>query len=125
MSLQAQAVAAYGHTQTHIRTNRGTEYEAIARVTRDLSRTQKDNKQHYSEFVSAVHANWRLWTHLAASVADKENGLAPDLRARLFYLAEFTEQHSRKILREGADVNILVEINMGVMRGLVASGANQ
>jgi flagellar protein FlaF len=70
---------------------------------------------------AAVHDNRRLWTILAADVADPANPLPAALRARLVYLAEFTRVHSGKVLREGASPDPLIEINIAVMRGL--SGA--
>ena len=55
---------------------------------------------------------------LAADVAGAENGLPQTLRAQLFYLAEFTMQHSAKVLAGRADAEVLVEINTAMMRGL-------
>ena len=55
-------------------------------------------------------------------MAGAENELPQDLRARIFYLAEFTQAHSRKVLSEGASVDALVEINASVMRGLRQEG---
>ncbi len=122
MTALAQAVAAYGQAQDHIRTPRGTEYDAIARITRALTSTSKERDTRFRDFVAALYANRRLWTHLAAAVADKDNSLDPDLRAKLFYLAEFTETHTRKVLNDGADPDVLVEINSAIMRGLIAEG---
>jgi flagellar protein FlaF len=55
---------------------------------------------------------------LAADVAEPDNGLPQELRARIFYLAEFTADHSRKVLRGGETVDALVDINTAMMRGL-------
>ena len=44
--------------------------------------------------------------------------LPPALRAQLFYLYEFTDQHSRKVLAGNASIEVLVDINTAVMRGL-------
>ena len=68
--------------------------------------------------VTAIHENRRLWTILAGDVADDGNTLPEQLRAQIFYLAEFTGQHSAKVLSGKAGVEILIEINMAVMRGL-------
>lgn len=122
MTALAQAAAAYGQTQSHIRTPRGTEYDAIARVTRGLKIATQHRSKRYPDFVAALHANRRLWTHLAACVAEQDNQLNPDLRARLFYLAEFTDTHTRKVLRDGENPDVLVEINSAVMRGLSTEG---
>ncbi len=76
----------------------------------------------FRALAEALHENRTLWTHLAAEVADDDNELSQDLRARLFYLAEFTAHHSRKVLRGEADVAPLIEVNTAVMRGLSGKG---
>ncbi len=68
--------------------------------------------------MQALHENRRLWSVLATDVADADNALPNTLRARIFYLAEFTEQHSSQILGNKATVEPLLEINMAVLRGL-------
>ena len=67
---------------------------------------------------AAIHDNRRLWTLLAADVATESNPLPRELRARILYLAEFTRVHSGEVLRNGASVEPLVEVNTAVMRGL-------
>lgn len=125
MTVMAQAAAAYGQSQSHIGTPRTTEYDIMARVTRALKTTALTRDTRFADFVAALHANRRLWTHLAASVADKDNSLAPEIRANIFYLAEFTETHSRKALSKQADIDVLLEINLSVMRGLLSEGSQQ
>ena len=123
MTALAQAAAAYAGNKSQIRTPRSTEYDVMSRVTRNLNSTKQDRDTHFPAFVQAVHANRQLWTHLAATVAENENALDPELRAKLFYLAEFTIEHSRKVLAESASVDVLLDINTSVMRGLVSAGA--
>ncbi|SEV92920.1 flagellar protein FlaF [Aliiroseovarius sediminilitoris] len=98
-----------------LRTSRGTEYDAFAKVTHQLGRARTTG---FADLAAALHENRRLWTLLAADVADDGNGLPNELRARIFFLAEFTADHSRKILSEGEDVSVLVDINTAIMRGL-------
>lgn len=107
---------AYAQTAGPVRTPRGVEYEVFARITRQMKSVANSGK--LGEIAPALHDNRRLWTLLASDVADPNNSLPDDLRARIFYLAEFTEQHSRKILRGQTTVEALVEINLSVMRGL-------
>lgn len=122
MTALAQAAKAYGSTQTHIRTPRGLEYEVLARVTRALQACSHRRQSRYPDLVRALHDNRRIWTHLAASVSEGDNSLPSELRAQLFYLAEFTTVQSRRVLNQGADLGILVEINSAVMRGLMSKG---
>ena len=51
------------------------------------------------------------------------DGLPALLRARLFWLYEFTASHSRAVLEGKAEATVLVEINTAVMRGLRGEGA--
>ena len=73
----------------------------------------------------AIHDNRSLWTALAADVAIETNPLPRPLRAQIFYLSEFTAQHSRKVLAGDASVDVLIDINTAVMRGLRGEGAAQ
>jgi flagellar protein FlaF len=74
--------------------------------------------EEFPKFVAALHENRALWTILAADVADPDNGLPETLRAQIFYLAEFTDHQTSKILRGEGSADSLIEINTAVMRGL-------
>ena len=114
------AMMAYENPAQPIRTPRATEYEVFARVTRRLK--QADARSDFVELASAIHDNRRLWSILAADVSLPENPLPAPLRARLFYLAEFTQAHSRKVLLGQARADILVDINTAIMKGLRSEG---
>ena len=122
MTPQTLAHRAYAQTAAPTRTPRDTEYEAISKITRRLKAAAARRKSDYSGFVQALHENRRLWTVLATSVSDADNALPNNLRARIFYLAEFTEQHSSQVLSNTATVDPLLEINMAVLRGLRQRG---
>ena len=123
MNSLAYASDAYGRAQTAARTPRSIEYEVMARVTRRLKAASARRSEDFPEFAHALGENMKLWTVLGMDVADKDNGLPAPLRAQIFYLFEFTDQHSRKLLN-GDDVSpdILVEINTSVLRGLRGNG---
>jgi len=116
------ARSAYGRPETPVKSNRQIEYDLFARITRALGDTQRRQKADYAAFAKAVHDNIRLWTTLAADVALPGNGLPAPLRAQLFYLYEFTATHSRKVLRDGASADVLIDINTAIMRGLRGEG---
>ncbi|PIE12422.1 MAG: flagellar biosynthesis regulator FlhF [Rhodobacterales bacterium] len=118
MNARSLAHAAYSQSNTPIRTDRGTEYEVLARVTHAMRLAAARGQKGFTNLADAIHKNRNLWTILAADVADKNNPLPKDLKARIFYLAEFTQSHSRKVLQDGASIAPLVEINAAVMRGL-------
>lgn len=118
MNALQMAKTAYASNQAPIRTPRGIEYEAFARITHRMKTASDRGKPGFPALARALHQNRQLWTMLAADVAEADNGLPADLRARIFYLAEFTTAHSRKVLRGSETVDPLVDINMAVMRGL-------
>ena len=107
------AQSAYSATATELKAPRTAEYEAFARVTRALKTAERLPAR-----VNALHDNRRLWLVLAVDLADPGNALPEDLRARLISLAEFTRQHTSKVLRNEASADVLIEINTAVMRGL-------
>ena len=119
-----QAQQAYSSSaQSPLRTDRSAEYQAFSEIIRRLSRAAKMDSGKFAELASAIHDNRALWTILASDVASSDNALPEALRAQIFYLAEFTDLHSRKILKGEADVDVLIEINTAVMRGLSAAVA--
>ncbi len=122
MTAHSLAQRAYGQTAAPTRTARGTEYDVMARVTHRLIAAARKGKKGFAELCRAIHDNRQLWTLLAADVADDQNLLPDEIRARIFYLAEFTQTHSRKVLRREATIAPLVEINSAVMRGLRIDG---
>lgn len=122
MTAVAQARKAYEIGNPALRSPRSTEYEAFARVTRALSSAPCGGRGSDPALVRALHENRRLWILLAASVADPDNGLPQELRARLFYLYEFSTFHTRRVLRGEAAVAPLIDVNTAVMAGLRGGG---
>jgi len=118
------AQTAYASATTQIRTPRATEYEIFGKITRRIRDASRGGRESFRALASALHDNRRFWTILALDIAGQDNGLPPELRARLFYLNEFTQQHTSKVLSGRASADILVEINTAVMRGLRGEGKN-
>ena len=122
MNAIEQARQAYAPTQVSIRTDRSVEAQLVSQITARLRRAATAQPMNFPALVAAVHENRRMWTAMAADVADGDNGLPRSLRAQIFYLAEFTEHHSKRILRREADVTALIDINTAVLRGLNSQG---
>ena len=115
----------YAENAATTRNERRSEYDVFARVTQGLRDTATKAKVNFPAYAEALHLNRRLWTTLIVDLADPDNAIPAELKARLIYLSEFTQHHTRKILREGASVMPLLEINMAVMRGLKSEGPTQ
>ncbi len=115
------ARAAYARPEAPGRSPRALEYELLARATKALSTARAEGASH-AQVLAALNENQRLWSTLAADVAEPENGLPQQLRAQLFYLYEFTALHSRAVRDKKASVEVLIDINTAVMRGLRGQG---
>lgn len=118
MNALSQARRGYSAAATPTRTSRSIEYEAVAQITRRLHAAAKQGASGFPALAEALHDNRRLWTIFATESAASNNPLPNDLRARLFYLAEFTTHHTRLVLARKATVAPLLEINAAILRGL-------
>ncbi len=119
MTALAQAQTGYGSNARTIRTPRDIEYDVLARITGQLQKAIADTgPTGFPNLAAALQENSRLWSVFAMDLADSGNQFPQDLRARMFYLAEFTLQHTFKVLNGTAKADALVDINLAVMRGL-------
>tara|TARA_R110002020_G_scaffold47961_1_gene137140 strand:+ start:1714 stop:2076 length:363 start_codon:yes stop_codon:yes gene_type:complete len=116
----SQAQRAYAPSNTATRSPRSMEYDVIARITHRLKKAIDEGA--YPQLLEAMHENRTLWRTLQIDVADPANGLPDDLRAQIFYLAEFTSQHTRKVIHQRVSALPLLEINTAILRGLKTGG---
>ena len=114
-----KAQSAYASNTQTVRTDRDNEYRVIATVSHRLREAARDKSPTaFVRLAQALHDNRRMWTQLAADVASPGNGLPPEVRARIFYLAEFVQQHTAKVLRKEGGVRVLLEVNAAILAGL-------
>lgn len=118
MTAVNSAIQGYTQSRSTTQSGRRTEYDVVAQITRRLREAAQRARQDYPAYVAALEDNRKLWQVFAIDVLNKDNALPEDLKARIFYLAEFTEAHTRKILREKQSVLPLLEVNMAILRGL-------
>ncbi|MEL6999237.1 MAG: flagellar biosynthesis regulator FlaF [Pseudomonadota bacterium] len=96
---------------------RDIEYKVFSNVTGQLKRRASDAAD-FPALLQALTENVNLWRTIAFDVMDADNGLPKQLRAQLFYLFEFTQAHTTKVMRREAGVEPLIEINSAIMQGL-------
>lgn len=118
MNALSQAHRAYSAVSAPTRTARGTEYEAVARITKRMRAANDQGATGFNALAQALHENRQLWNIFAVDVADPANSLPKELKARIFYLAEFTSHHTSKVLSRQATVDPLLDINTAILRGL-------
>lgn len=122
MNALLHSQSGYAPENTSLRPLRAVEYDLLAQVTRRLSSTWRNRKADHPNFVAALNDNLSLWRAMALDVSGSGNLLPAPLRAQLFYLFEFTDHHTARILKNEASVEVLVDVNMAVMRGLRGEG---
>jgi flagellar protein FlaF len=122
VNAQLLAQKAYAPTAPQVRSDRSIEHSVFSKATYRLRETEHNAKTNYPAFVTALYENQKLWTLVAMDVADGDNQLTQELRAQIFYLAEFTAVHTAKVLRNEATAAPLIEVNTSIMRGLRPEG---
>ena len=118
MNAIEQARRAYGPAHSPTKNARSVEFQAFVNIISRLKKHSAGGASEFPALVAALHENRALWTILAADVADPDNALPDALRAQIFYLAEFTDLQTSKVLRGEGTADSLIEINTAVMRGL-------
>jgi flagellar protein FlaF len=112
------AARRYTSLSEHTRNAKDLEYEVILGVTRDLTKQGANQAVDFPRFAKTLNKNERLWIEIGTQVADPNNQLDTNLRARLFYMAEFVTHQTSKVLSGETGVESLVEMNVAVLRGL-------
>ena len=96
------------------------EIEIILDITRRLKLSAESRNEDFATFTKALHDNRRLWITFAADVVNSENRLPNELRARIFFLSEFIQEYTRKVLAQKLSIEPILDINLAVLRGLTA-----
>jgi len=112
MTLQA-----YQNIQRVVEDPRATEYRLFGQVTGALLDAKSSNAQG-APLIQAIDWNKRMWRTLAADCMDDRNSLTEDLRAKIISLSLWVSKYSRRVTREKAPIDPLIEINRTVMQGL-------
>ena len=124
MNAHAQALVAYGTPSRTHKPPRAVEYDLFAQVTSELRAAIGGGPAAFPALAQALTANRRLWTELALDLASDENQLPETLRGQLLGLAQFTLTHTAAVLQGDGDAEVLVEVNIAVMRGLNGQEGN-
>lgn len=114
------SIKAYQRAATQAESPRDLEYRAFGQATAGLVRLQQE-KPRPAQVAETLDANRRLWSMLAADCSLPENRLPLDLRAQIISLALWVARYSSDVLRTGAEVEPLIDVNRTMMEGLGAS----
>ncbi len=111
------SIRAYQRAATQAETPRELEYRAFGQVTAGLVRAKQEKPQ-VAVLAEAIDANRRLWGLLSADCAVAGNLLPLTLRGQIISLAIWVSRYSSQVLREGADIEPLIDVNRTMMEGL-------
>jgi flagellar biosynthesis activator protein FlaF len=112
------SIQAYQTTAQKTESPRQTEYRAFAVATRGLIDAAALPMTEIGRRGEALAKNRQLWSLLASDCAAEGNTLPQSLRAQIISLSIFVDRHTRAVMREGADFDILIDINRTIMQGL-------
>lgn len=115
------SVQAYQATAAKTESPRQTEYRAFASATRGLIDAAALPAAEIGRRIEALAKNRRLWTLLAADCGAEGNRLPKAVRAQIISLSIFVDRHSSQVMREGASMEILIDLNRTMMQGLAAA----
>jgi flagellar protein FlaF len=111
------SLKSYQNVQRAVEDPRLTEYRLFGQVTGALLDAKSSNAIG-TPLVEAIDWNRRLWRTLAADCMDDRNTLTQDVRAKIVSLSLWVSKYSRKVTREKAPLDPLIEINRNIMAGL-------
>lgn len=114
------SIKAYQRAATQAENPRELEYRAFGQVTAALVRVNVQPPPSPAEVAVALENNRRLWNVLSADCSLPENGLPLTLRAQIISLALWVSRYSSQVVRDGAEIDPLIDINRTMMEGLAA-----
>ena len=114
------SIKAYQRAATQAESPRDLEYRAFGQATAALVRIKETRERTPTMVAEAIDINRKLWNVLAADCSAPENQLPLTLRGQIISLAMWVARYSREVLRDGADIEPLIDINRTMMEGLAA-----
>ena len=119
------SIQAYQNAAAKSEGPRQVEFRAFAVATRALIDAQSLPVTEFARRAEAMATNRRLWTLLASDCAAEGNSLPKALRAQIISLSLFVDRHSSEVIRNGASIDILIDINRTIMQGLAPVAPQQ
>lgn len=110
-------VKAYQSTQRVTEDARAMEYRLFGQVTGALIDARK-NGTTGGPLAEVLDWNRRMWRTLASDCMDERNRLPEGVRAQIVSLSLWINKYSKRVMREGAPVDPLIEVNRTIMQGL-------
>jgi flagellar protein FlaF len=111
------AGAAYKAIIRRTESARDIEHRVFVQVTAAMQEAATPDT-HFTKRIQAAHDNRQLWQTLACDLADGDNALPAELRAKLISLAIWVVGETTRVIRNGASLQALIDVNSSIMQGL-------
>jgi flagellar protein FlaF len=112
------SIKAYQKAQAASENPRDVEYRLFGQVTRALMDAENLDRRDFRRLVDAIDWNRRMWSTLAADCTSAGNQLPETIRAQIISLSLWVSRYSSQVVREGAKIAPLIEVNKNIMEGL-------
>ena len=112
------SIKAYQQTARRTENPRDVEYRLFAQVTSALGELQAAGRSDLAKMIDVLDWNRRVWSAFALDCASPDNALPATLRASIISLSIFVSKHTSAVMREGEDIQDLIDINRLIMQGL-------
>jgi flagellar biosynthesis activator protein FlaF len=122
MTALAYAPSLYGQHGLGLKLPRAQEYDVIARITSRLKSAEATLPHGFPQLAEALAENRQLWITLATDVSLPENSLPVTLKVQILNLAQFTLNHTARVLQGTEECSVLVDINLAILKGLSGKG---
>jgi len=117
MNTSEMAKKGYANTQKQMGSDTELELKIFTDITGRLAGATISEPGGLSKLATALHDNARLWNLIFLDLTNPKNRLDAELKKGLIYLAEFTRQHTTKVLQGEGEPAILIEINKNIISG--------
>jgi flagellar protein FlaF len=117
MHATEMAKKGYANTQKQMSSDLELELKIFTDITGRIAGADIAQPGGITALNEALADNARLWNIVFLDVTNKNNLLNDDLKGSLIYLAEFTREHTIKVLRGEAGHQVLIEVNNNVIAG--------
>jgi flagellar protein FlaF len=114
------SLRAYQQAAQRAETPRDAEYRLFAQVTRALMDLKSKPREDVRAWMDILHWNRRLWGALGDDCAQPTNALPEATRAQIISLSLFVHRTTSQVMRQEADIDILIDLNRTMMQGLSA-----
>ena len=122
MTALAYSTTPYGQPSLSLRMPRAQEYDVIARITSRMKSAQAVLPGGFPALAAALAENRKLWVELATDAALPANPLPLVVKVQILNLAQFTLNHTARILDGLETCDPLIDINLSIMKGLSGKG---